>query len=262
MGFTFNGIHSDTFGIGVNTESIPYIASKRQTIIEVQGRDGQYVFEDGYNNIQITLSCAIGDYEIQNRRKRAREIASWLSSTGKLVFDYEKDIEYMVVKTTNNISASVLGRKFKDEFTIIFECEPFQQVSDEVMETPKWSEAENEWKWTDISWNGYERVFSVTVGQTITVINVGTYKNLPIIILTGTASNAIIGGFSLKNLAGTVYVDCKNQIVYSIVGGNKVNRIYDFDGTFPEILPGINEFTIGGTITNLLIDFNYNHTYL
>lgn len=262
MGFTFNGHHSDDFGIGVVTESIPLIVPKRQIKVPVQGRDGAYIFEGGYDNIEITLKCAIGGYDMQKRRAMARKISSWLTATGALVFDYEKDKQYVVSKTISDIPLSILGREHKDEFTIIFECEPFQFIDIGVIRDTQWNEAEEYWDDANYPWNGFQSTFSVSPGQTITVENVGTYRNLPVIKLTGTASNAIIGGFSYKNLAGTAYVDCKNMIVYSISGPNKINQIANFNGDFPELKPGYNQFLIGGTISNLTIDFDYNHPYL
>ena len=55
MGIKFNGKHSDEFGIPFRTVSIPILPPKRQTKLGIQGRDGEYIFEDGYDNIRIDL---------------------------------------------------------------------------------------------------------------------------------------------------------------------------------------------------------------
>jgi predicted phage tail component-like protein len=243
------------------TEEMPVIAPKRQTTLNVQGRDGGYTFEDGYDNAQIRLACAIGGGEIQDRRKRARLIAAWLSGTGKLVFDYEPDIEYLVIKATNNISSKMSGREFKDEFDVTFECEPYQQQT-YYNDGLTWNTGDSGWAYTDVPWNGYERTFSVTAGQSVDIWNAGTYKALPVIKLTGTAASVTFGGLTFNNLAGTVFIDCKNGIVYSQNGSTKTNRITDFSGDFPELSPGQNHFTISGSITNLIIEFDYKNTYL
>jgi len=261
MGITFNGRHSDEFGVCMRTVSIPIIPPKRQTILEVQGRDGKYVFEDRYDNIQIELAGTIPGDEIFDRRKKARKIAAWLSGIGKLVFDYENDIEYQVVKITNDINATMFSRQYKDEFTVIFECEPYQS---QVLygDGLTWEDTNTPWQNTDIPWEGYKRIFLVSSGETINVVNIGTYKALPIIILTGTAENVTIGDFTFANLSGTIYIDCKNQVVYSISSGSKINKIANFSGDFLELVPGTNSFLISGTITTLLIEFDYKATYL
>lgn len=263
MGFTFNGKHSDELGVCVRTTSMPYIASKRQAEVEVQGRDGVHIFEDGYNNIQIQLACAITDDTILDRRKTARQIAVWLAATGVLVFDYEPDIEYNVIKVPNGITISPDWYRLPiDEFDITFECEPYQKQTF-YNDNLTLDEMDSAWKYTDIPWNGYERTFvGVIDDQTLTIENLGTYKALPIIKLTGTAATVTFGGFTFITLSGTVYIDCKNQVVYSISGGSKVNEISKFTGDFPVLDPGTNTFVVTGTITNLTVEFDYKNTYL
>lgn len=261
MGFTFNGIHSDTYGIGVITKSMPYIPEKRQTTIEIPGRDGQFVFEDGYNNIIIELACAFTGDETIDRRKKARFISSWLSSTGKLVLDHEQDVEYTVVRSTNNISAAMLGLAYRDDFTITFECDPYQEqtfYNDDVL----WAEASSAWKYSNIPLEGYERKFSVSNGQTIDVINAGTYVALPVMILTGVAHDIRIGNCIFNNLNGTVYFDSKNKVVYNIVNDKKNNRMSDFSGHFIELNPGSNLLQVSGQMTTVLVEFDYKNTYL
>lgn len=259
MSFIFKGINSRDMGIYHTTPSIPYIAPKRSSVQEVQGKDGQYVFEDGYNNSIVSLECIIVGGKVLNRRKQARAIAAWLANIGTLIFDYEKDIAYNVIKVTNDIDAAMV--KATDEFTITFEVEPYQEqvfYNDSLT----WGEANVAWGYANIPWGGYDRVFTVSAGETIDVENAGTYKALPIIVLTGTAASVDIGDFIFNNLAGIVYIDCKNNLVYEISGDSKINRISDFTGTFPELNPGTNQFTISGTITTLEIEFDYKNTYL
>lgn len=261
MGFIFNGKHSDELGVCFQTKSMPYIAPKRQTIITVQGRDGQYVFEDGYDNIQIELACAIGGDSILERRKRARQISAWLAATGTLIFDYEKDVEYKVVKVTNGINASIIGREYRDEFPVIFECEPHQQQTF-YNDSQTWEGTPTAWNYANGPWVGYDRTFLVSPSDIINVVNAGTYKALPIIILTGTAASLTLGTFTFTNLAGTVYIDCKNEVVYSLSGDNKVNRMSTFEGDFLSLKPGTTSFLITGNFTTLIIEFDYKNTYL
>jgi phage-related protein len=261
MGFKFNNRHSDEFGMAVITSKISYIPSKRQTSIQVNGRDGEYIFEDGYNNIQNEFICKIGGYDIYERRKRARSIAAWLSSTGSLILDSEKDVEYRVVKSVSDVYASVFGREYREEFTVIFECEPFQKQT-YYNDGLAWEDVDSGWEYSNIPWDGYDRTFTVNSGQTIDVVNGGTYKNFPLITLSGVASLVTIGDFTITNLDGTIYIDCHNRLVYSMNGASKVNKIGNFSGKFPQLNPGSNLFMITGSITNLIISFDYKNTYL
>lgn len=261
MGFTLNGIHTDTFLLCTSEKQVPLIPEKKQTVVEVQGRDGQYVFEGAYNNEIFEYSCVIGGYEMLDRRKIAREIAEWLSKPGILIPDSEPDIEYTVISSVNNISTSVYAREFHDDFDVSFVCEPHPKQK-YYNNDLTWDDIDSAWPYTSIPWNGYDRNFTVTAGQTIDVENAGTYKALPIIKMVGVASSISFGGCTYTNLSGTVYIDCKNMVVYSLNGASKVNCISNFSGEFPELKPGSNKFTITGSITNLTLEFDYRNTYL
>jgi phage-related protein len=186
-----------------------------------------------------------------------------LAATGILTFDYESDIEYKVVKVTNGISEEIVGREYHDDFEITFECKPSQQQTF-YNDNLTWDEGEAPWSYTPIPWLGYDRKFTVTGGQTVQVTNAGTYKAQPVIILTGTGSSITIGGCTFKNLAGVVYIDCVDQVVYSQNGSVKTNRITDFSGDFSqlELQPGTTSFLIMGSFANLTIEFDYKNTYL
>ena len=89
MGFTFRGKHSNEFtGLVVKTINNPLLPPKRVQKVNVIGRDGEYLFEDGYINKILEFRCSLANGTIIERRQRAREIASWLSSAGDLVFHW------------------------------------------------------------------------------------------------------------------------------------------------------------------------------
>ena len=258
MGITFNGTHSDTFDICVKTESMPYIGRKRSATVSVLGRDGGYVFDDAYENIIIPLQFSYYTESLTKRRKIAREIASWLSTTGILIFDYELDMEYEVVKQPNDISANF--NWFTDDFIINFECKPYQKrIFDDA--TYAWEDVPIAWEDANFSWEGEPKSFDVTSGDTISITNKGTYKALPTIKLTGIGDSCVIGPMTYSNLNGDVYIDCDGMVVYSLNGEVKENKILNFEGDFIKLEPGENEFVIGGTFDNLVVEFIYQNTY-
>ena len=261
MGFTFNGKHSKEFGLYFKTDEIPYVATKRSSSVTVQGKDGQYIYEDGYDNILITLAATVISGSVLTRRKAARKIAAWLSGTGVLVFDYEKDIEYKVVKIPSEILSSMEWSA--DELEIAFECKPHQKqtyYNDKIT----WGEATTPWGEMNIPWGGYQRTFDVENGDEINVVNAGTYKAMPLIKLTGIATNLSIGPMDILEVQEgvEVIIDCEEKVVYRTLGASISNYYYNFDGDFIELIPGENRFNISGTITNLKIEFDYKNTYL
>jgi len=265
MGFIFNGQSSDDLNICIKTLSIPIIPPRRQHTISVPGMDGEYVFEDGYNNIKIELECTLVGDPIYNRRKQARIIALWLAKTGRLSMSYESDIEYIVVKTMSTIDAVMNRETSTDVFKIVFECLPYVEQSfytDKI----KWGEAHIPWGEAHIPWGGYPRKFNLTAEQTIKITNNGTFVNKPIIILTGVSTSVTIGECTINNLNGTVYIDCKNGIVYSLDGETKINKMMDYTSTLPEkfirLYPGDNYFDVTGPFANIDLEFDYRNTFL
>ena len=262
MGFSLNGIHNDAFEICIKTESLPGLASKRQKSISVQGRDGQHVVEDGYDNVTIRYKCSLHRDTIALRRKATRQIFDWLSNTGPLITDYEPDVIYHVVKVTSDINVKFRAWNVPiEDFEIVFTCKPYQSQSfylDEIT----WEEAATMWDEADFPWDGFTRTFTVEDGDTISISNLGTYKALPIIKLSGVAATVTIGEFTYTNLSGDVYIDCDDQVVYTLSGDTKVTAISNFSGDFPSLAPGINEFAVSGTITNLIVEYDFKNTYL
>ena len=130
------------------------------------------MFEDGYINKILEFRCSLANGTIIERRQRAREIASWLSSAGDLVLDYENDKTYKVVKTVCDVSLAI--EQAWDEFNITFEVEPFQY--------------------------GGLKTLSFDNPSTVVVNNQGTYEAETIIGVTGTGNVTITCGLSGRKL--------------------------------------------------------------
>jgi len=264
MGLTFNDVHSDTFGICVKTKSITGIPTKKSKKVKVQGRDAEVIFEDsGYDNIELEFECKIVDDLILHRRKNMRLISQWLRNTGTLILDYEPDVSYDVVKTVSDIDVNIMGYKLPiDEFTIKFECRP-NQTQLFYNSDMTWEDSDALLQYADLPWIGYERVFELTIPNVISVMNAGTYKALPIIKVEGVADELRIEHMTITGLNGTLYIDCKDYVVYSESGGVKTSQMSKFEGEFLEIDPGENLFAILGTFTEpITLTFDYKNEYL
>jgi len=162
MGFTFNGVHSDFYKIGVKDVTRSVKAEKRVFQTVIGGRDGTHDFtDDTYNNIFIVFSC---DYKGQVMEPK-NDIALWLSEPGELVLDEEPGKVYRA----NVYSEIPLTQLFViREFELTFECFPF------AFSVPSQVDA-------DITLQGQETAFEVG----------GTARTPCVIILTNTGATPI-----------------------------------------------------------------------
>jgi predicted phage tail component-like protein len=228
MGFTFRGIHTSEFkGIVIKTISNPLSPAKRIQRVSVMGRDGEYVFESGYNNKILEFRCSLAKETINERRQRAREIASWLSSAGDLVLDYENDKTYKVIKAVSDVALAI--EQAWDEFNIAFETEPFQY--------------------------GGLKTLSFDNPSTVVVNNQGTYEADTVISLTGTGSVAVSSSeylFTLTGMTEKLNVDSKRMLVYTDTNANGISK---HSGNFIRLKPGNNTITVAGSVSNMTVKF-------
>lgn len=228
MGFTFRGKHSNEFtGLVVKTINNPLLPPKRVQKVNVMGRDGEYLFEDGYINKNLEFRCSLAKGTIYERRQVARDIASWLSASGELVLDNENDKTYKVVKTVCDVSLVV--EQAWDEFNITFETEPFQY--------------------------GGLKTLSFDNPSTVIVNNQGTYEAETIISITGTGSvtvSSLAYSFTLTGMTGKLNLDSKKMLVYSDA---KINGISKHSGNFIKLKPGNNTITVTGSVSSMTVKF-------
>lgn len=257
-GFIFKDIDSSTYNLTVKTQSLPVLPSKRSIQEYVLGKDNPYDFEDGYNRKSIVLSCEIHANTMNERRYYARLIAAWLDGEGDLILNYEPDKVYSarVLNVVNNTPNGMY-----DKITIAFEVDLAKSTYDN--EDLTWDEADMSWLSAEMPWDGLVQTF--TGSGTHEVTNLGTYKALPIIELTGVASSITLtlgdSTFTYTGLNGTIYIDCDNKLVYSGTT-TKVNQRSNFDGDYLELSPGQNDIVVSGTITDISIYYNFKNTYL
>ncbi|MDW7669900.1 MAG: phage tail family protein [Bacillota bacterium] len=233
IGFAYRGKHSREFeGLVLKTNNNQLIPSKRFERISVPGRNGQYIFEDGYNNKILEFDCSLIKGNIQDRRQRAREIAYWLSGTGDLILDGEDDKTYKVVRTVSDIDLSL--NQVIENFKVVFETEPFQL--------------------------GTFKSISVDNPTNITLINDGTEEAETVISVTGTGDVSLTLDDKILNLTGLtekITLDSKKYLAYNDLKENKLDLHM---GDFIKIPPGSSELLMTGTVSNILIE--YYDTYI
>lgn len=178
-GYTFNGINLNTFGAYLLSKNRQISPSRKVSYIDIPGRDGSLMFDNGLNDRFITISHEIDESTLSNLRTKIRQISSWLNTDDKkqLVFDDEPDKYYMAkVDGTINLDEEIA---LTGNFDVTFRCEPY--------------------------------AYSVTsnfVSNSATINNVGTTTCFPIFTVTFSSSAT-----EIKISNGTEYVRIVNNFV-------------------------------------------------
>lgn len=96
-GFIFKGVHSGNFGIFTQDAGRIILPPRREGKIAIPGRSGYYdgvagnVYDERAEQIHCSFKCPAG----KTVPEVCREIAYWLSGTGRLIYDKEPDKYYM-----------------------------------------------------------------------------------------------------------------------------------------------------------------------
>lgn len=81
MFFTFNGISSRNFNLKVKSSTHLSSPSKKVEFIEIPGRTGDLVIDDGsFKNLSISIVCLLDTRETNNLAQVAKQIRNWLQS--------------------------------------------------------------------------------------------------------------------------------------------------------------------------------------
>jgi predicted phage tail component-like protein len=119
-------------GIVVQEVSRPLLPQLADNEIKVADRHGSYdMGNNTYENRIIEVSIGFKEDTRENRILKSRQIASWLSQKGELIFDDEKDVHY-IGRVYSSIPLETAIRMGKCK--LIFNCEPFAYSSDVVQQ--------------------------------------------------------------------------------------------------------------------------------
>lgn len=122
-GFTFKGIHSSRFGIFTQDTGRVLLPPRREGKIAIPGRSGCYngvagsVYDERAEAIHCSFKCPSG----KTVPEVCREIAYWLSGTGRLSYDKEPDKHYIARLT----GGPPMSQHLKyGEFDLTWSCDP------------------------------------------------------------------------------------------------------------------------------------------
>lgn len=243
MTFTFKDVSSNKMGIKIINISGAQRAPCEPEIVSVPGRYEPLIFEK-----QERQTTEITAVLLVENPDNIRQIFSWLSGKGKLIFSDEPD-KYYNVLSDDIISLQRIDDRIQS-FEIKFVCEPFAySVSNPFVSTPMGMDDD-------------------TLTGTMTVINNGTIESEPLlyfsvagklrVTVNGSSEPLIIttsGEYTSEYIAaesgGTakylykynqqnIYVDVAARIAYINTGSNKVVVVDQTSGRYPTFKPGEN----------------------
>lgn len=122
-GFSFRGVHSGKFGICTQDMSRIILPPRRDGKIIIPGRSGYYDGVDGnvYDERTEIIHCSFKCPSGETVPGVCREIAYWLSGTGRLIYDKEPD-KYYVARISGG-PPMVQHLKY-GEFDLTWICNP------------------------------------------------------------------------------------------------------------------------------------------
>lgn len=263
---TFNGKSSSSFGIIVERYPSPNRPARRGTVLQIPGRNGNLVIEDGtYENVTLKFDVYLSA-EPANLYDRAAAVADWLlGSSGyqKLTTEYEPDI-FRLARFAGPLDIEAILNSH-GRATLEFDCYP--QCYDSLGHV-------------------YSDYGTLSSGSA-TINNTGIMIAKPMIKVTGkgsvrlifespstgvvlapaTISTEVIIEFSISRNE-TIILDCDLHDAYYEDGTNANGKIsfndpyppewpYVSYPTFPELTPGVNTVSISeystGTLSSLKI---------
>ncbi|ATW24180.1 distal tail protein Dit [Candidatus Formimonas warabiya] len=253
-GFTFNGIHSSTFGLSVLSKEDPVLPPIKDYKEEIPGMDGAWDFGCDYGPRPLAYVIAFKKDSRPDIRSAIRQIAAWLNpkAGSKPLIDDEEPDKYYMARVTGNIPLEHLMNTYREVTVNFIAYDPM---------------AMNDW----ITWD------QIVDSGAFVINNPGTYEMAPVITITAldggmpgdvnltggydpaeavvdTITDPVItlGGKTIQYagviaLNKSLIIDCfKKQASY-----DGLNAATAISGSFPVLRPGNNILTVtDSTSTN------------
>lgn len=248
-GLTFNGVHSDSFGLIMKTVQRSAGASLRQKEVVIPGRDGAFVFP--YKKRDNKTHIARFTYTATNMtdiRQKERQIGAWLSAQeAPLIFDDEPDIVYLatayaeIIPTEDGFARSV---------DIEFVCQPFGFATEKEGVERYITGAHQE----SIDYVGTQLIGLGSQQGSFFVVEIeGSFTSIQVSINDTTISfdTALTGGkITIDNTNGTIELD----------GENIINEA-EFNNFFT-LYPGDNLLQVDGVGLDCYVRVRYKALYI
>ena len=126
-GFTFDGVNSLDYNIGITGSAVYNAPTRDVEMISIPGRDGEYALDHGrFNNIEITYPAGYGDNSQTNFATKISDLRNQLASRvgyKRLEDEYNPD-EYRMAIYKSGLEVSPVQYSRAGQFDIIFDCKP------------------------------------------------------------------------------------------------------------------------------------------
>ena len=214
-GFTFDGVDSLDYNIGITGSAVYNAPTRDVEMISISGRDGEYALDHGrFNNIKITYPAGMYDTAQTDFATRISELRNQLASRvgyKRLEDEYNPD-EYRMAIYKSGLEVSPVQYSRAGQFDIIFDCKPqrFLKSGESAVSKANNSTITNPTLFDAhplISFNASGNGTITINGQDISLLNAsyGTIA-IPYRILRSNARDTIIPEGSLLNTGDTFTV--------------------------------------------------------
>lgn len=191
--------------------------------IEIPGRDGKLVIENGYKD--ITVICEYNVLEFENIKPLIRRIKAFFLNKRTLQFS-DDTVFYKIKKISlSDIENEIEGYGL---FKVTFELDPFQ----------------------------YELQSAINMTQAGNLINPGSYHALPSLKVYGSGTLVINGKpIVLMDVAEYIEIDCESGNAFK----GTVDMNSHMKGEFPVLQVGNNSISWSGNITKMTGNGNWRY---
>ena len=137
-GFTFDGVKSLDYNIGITGSAVYNAPTRDVEMISIPGRDGEYALDHGrFNNIEITYPSGYGDTSQTNFATQMSNLRNQLASRvgyKRLEDEYNPD-EYRMAIYKSGLDVSPVQYSRAGQFDITFDCKPQRWLKSGETET-------------------------------------------------------------------------------------------------------------------------------
>ena len=223
--FTFGTLNSTTYGVYISGQGTFGAPQKEQEFLPVPGRNGDLISKESrFQNYELRYPAFIYANWEQNISD-FRNAINALKGHQRLEDTYNAN-EFRMAAFAGEIMPEVVPMNNAGEFEIVFSCKPQRFLT------------------------SGETAVTLTADGGIT--NPTLFPSQPLIVVTGRGTLGI-GSQSVEITGVTpVTIDCEMMDCYQ--GAYSRNDAISFsDYNFPVLQPGINNITLGGNISKVVI---------
>lgn len=217
MGFTYNGITTESMGIVVNSIQTYVKPQKKVDLIQVEGRDGADVIEYGYAPYILKAKITLLDLSLID------EVIAWLNGSGVLIID-EDDQKYRHVRVLSDVNYEYFSH-LKQATIEFYVADPYRYTVSEIPQSFTTFPA------------GITNLGNTVAKPKLTVVGSGA--------ITVTL-NGVSFGYTFP-VGESVVIDCKNMDATY----NGALRNQYMTGLFPTMKVGANALAVTGSVTSV-----------